>query len=215
MTSGRSPGLVSTRQSSAGFTLIEVMVALVLLAGGLLSVAYMQTYSLQFGQESYHRGQTLVSVNKLIDSMRSMQIASNSAGGVSAGYTDISGIEPDTDCDFTSATPGNDLACFYQELEQTLPYGTATVAVNPTDNNYFDITVYWSDRGLSEQAGFSNPDIDEDSVNLTDPADCNAASNRVWSADNDIIWPRDNAPATAICLVSHTYSVQILDTSTL
>lgn len=178
----------------------------------------MQTFSLQYGQESYHRSQTMVSASQLMEGMRAMQVAADDTAGLRSQYTDaVSTADAAAGCDPTLSTPRGDLICFQEEVARSLPYGTATVVVNAADNRYFDITVYWADRGLSEQAGFSEAATDDASVNLNNAADCNGATNRIWSSDDDLNWPfpGNPEPATDICLVSHTWSVQVLDTSSL
>jgi len=206
------------RRPGSGFSLIEVMISLVLLSGGLLGAAYMQTFSVQYGQESYHRSQTMVSASQLMEGMRAMQVAADDTAGNRSQYTAaVSTSEAAAGCDPTLSTPRGDLICFQEEVARSLPYGTATVAINAADNRYFDITVYWADRGLSEQAGFSEAATDDTSVNLNNEADCNAAENRVWSSDGNLLWPFSGnpGPTTDICLVSHSWSVQVLDTSSL
>lgn len=201
---------------SSGFSLVEVMVSFTLLAGGLAGVAYMQNLSMQFGQESYNRSQILVSANELIDGMRALRIAANNDDTVTAEYT--ADLEPaDQPCNPNLATPRNDLICFNQEVAKNLPYGTTSVSVNPDDDSYFDIRVFWSDRGLTEQAGFSNADISRADVNLNNEPDCNAATNRIWSSPPDITFQTGNGPPPNkhLCMIQHTWSVRILDPSVL
>ncbi|MEJ2177767.1 MAG: type IV pilus modification protein PilV [Gammaproteobacteria bacterium] len=209
----RSNNIRSTH-TAKGFSLIEVMVALALLAGALLGVAYMQNFSLQYGQESYHRSQIMTSANELIDGMRAMQIAPDDGTGNHTQYIDtITAGEATAGCDDTLSTARNDLICFAQEVSTNLPFGTVEVVVNPSDARFFDISVFWSDRGLSEQAGYSDADQTESSVNLNNKTDCDNATNRIWS---DVLsWPFNNGPDADICMVAHTWSVQILNTSTL
>ncbi len=200
--------------ASRGFSLIEVMVALVLLAGGLLGVAYMQNFSLRFGQESYHRSQIMVSANELIDGMRAMQIAPDDGSGNHLFYTAaITGAEATAGCDETLSTARNDVICFNQEISQNLPFGTAQVAVNAGDARFIDIMVFWSDRGMSEQAGYSDASQAESAVNLNNKTDCDNATNRIWS--DALTWPFGNGPTSELCMVSHTWSVQILNPTTL
>lgn len=209
-----------TIESSKGFSLIEVMVALALLAGGLLGVAYMQNFSLQYGQESYHRSQIMTSANELIDGMRAMQIAPDDGTGNHTQYiSNITPAEATAGCDETASSARNDFICFARAVATNLPFGTVRIAVNAGDARFMDISVFWSDRGLSEQAGYSDADITEGSVNLNNPTDCNNATNRFWSGNTApaLDWPFTDAPGpdADICMVFHTWSVQILNTATL
>ena len=55
---------------AGGFTLIEVLVALVVLAVGLLGLAALQVMSLKYNQTAYNRNQATVIANDLADRMR-------------------------------------------------------------------------------------------------------------------------------------------------
>ncbi len=59
---------MSNRQS--GFTLIEVLVTLILMAIGLLGVASMQLYALKNNDSAYLRSQASLYANEIMDRMR-------------------------------------------------------------------------------------------------------------------------------------------------
>lgn len=192
--------------------MVEVMVALVLLAAGLLGAAYMQNYSLRFGQESYHRSQLMVGARELIDSMRTFHISPDDGSGDEVQYTTpVSAAEAAAGCDPTASTPRNDTICFYQNLANSLPFGTANIAVQAVDANtsLFNVSVFWSDRGLTAQSDLSDANQTASDINLATQGDCNAEDNRRWS--NGLAWPFGNGPDTPTCLMSHTWSVQILN----
>lgn len=62
---------LSRSRSNRGFTLVEVLVALVVLSLGLLGLAALQLTSLQFNTNSYFRTQATVVAYDIIDRMRS------------------------------------------------------------------------------------------------------------------------------------------------
>lgn len=68
--------------SQQGFTLIEVMVALVVLSIGLLGMAAMQISSLQANREAYIRTQAVIATYEIIDRIRANpeQLASYATG---------------------------------------------------------------------------------------------------------------------------------------
>ena len=188
--------------SCDGFSLIELMVAFVLLSGGLLSAAYMQNFSLQFGQESYHRSQIMTSANELIDSMRAKQISSDDGSAEVVSYTNaVLSSDAVIGCDPSLSTVRNDIICYAQKVSQNLPYGTTQVAVNTIDNRFFDVSVFWSDRGLSEQAGYSDASVAENSVNLNSKASCkrvhaSGATGKISLCNTDISRPITNPAVT-------------------
>lgn len=66
--------------SSAGFTLIEVLVAVLVLGMGLLGVAAMQSVSLQSNLGSMERSQAVIGSYSIFDAMRSNQAVANAGG---------------------------------------------------------------------------------------------------------------------------------------
>ena len=61
---------MKTMNNSKGFTLIEVLVAVFVLAIGLLGLAGLQAKSLQFNQSAYQRSQATILAYDIIDRMR-------------------------------------------------------------------------------------------------------------------------------------------------
>ncbi|OAX87118.1 type IV pilus modification protein PilV [Xanthomonas nasturtii] len=79
----------STRREASGFTLIEVLIAIIVLAFGLLGFALLQTMSVRFVQSANYRTQATNLAYDLIDQMRSNRyqashytVASFAAGSV-------------------------------------------------------------------------------------------------------------------------------------
>ena len=69
----RHPRRCSQRQH--GFSLLEVLIALLVLAIGLLGLATLQTVGLKFNQESYLRSQAVLIAYDIIDRIRSNPVA--------------------------------------------------------------------------------------------------------------------------------------------
>ena len=130
-----------------GFTLIEVLIALVVLAVGLLGMASLMTSSLQSSQGAYRRSQASVMAYDLVERMRvnrSQAISSND-------YTLASGAADSTapSCNSAGCTPQQqaqmDLYQWRGALKAALPDATATVG--RTVPNQYTITINWSETG--------------------------------------------------------------------
>ena len=196
---------IKSIQQENGFTIVEIMVALVILSVGLMATAYMQTRSVQFGNESQNRSQINLVVSDMIDRMRSSMIQASTAS--SSTYTDlITETELSTStCDHTSADPRNDVICFYNELATLVPTSNMQITIEDLDNNgsgdSYQITVYWSDQQLSQG------NLDEDTVDgQAKEADCSGTS-RTWSGD--IAWPDPGRSYNNLCLVSHNWQFEV------
>ena len=132
---------------NAGFTLIEILIAVVVLAVGLLGLAGLQATSLRNNQSAYNRSQATQLAYDLADRMRA-----NFAG--KAAYTAILPLSSATEK--TNCLPTTLLAsgCSYTEMAEndlfewnlavttTLPGGIGTLAVSA---NVFTISITWDD----------------------------------------------------------------------
>ncbi|MGY3265250.1 type IV pilus modification protein PilV [Lysobacter sp. HA35] len=96
------------RRASRGFSLIEVMVAVLIMAIGLLGFALMQTMGMRFAESSNYRTQAINLAYDLLDQMRANRL-------LAAQFTDAS---------FASGTAPT--AC-------APPTGTVTIATRVTD----------------------------------------------------------------------------------
>jgi type IV pilus assembly protein PilV len=61
-------GTVSSQER--GFSLLEVMIALLVLSIGLLGIAGLQVFSLKYNHQSYERTQATLLINEIVDRMR-------------------------------------------------------------------------------------------------------------------------------------------------
>lgn len=129
-----------------GFTLIEVLVALLVLSIGMLGLAALQSATLQFNHSAYLRSQATNLAYDIIDRMRAnRQSALNGAyngglaspapacGSVIAAGTTVAAV---------------DVAAWRNALACTLPAGTGSVAVDA--DGTATIRICW-DESLGEQ----------------------------------------------------------------
>ncbi|NJC47427.1 UNVERIFIED_ORG: type IV pilus assembly protein PilV [Xanthomonas campestris] len=84
---------LSHRRSAAGFTLIEVLIAILILAFGLLGFALLQTMNVRFVQSANYRTQATNLAYDLIDQMRSnrYQVGQYTAATFAAGAVTATG----------------------------------------------------------------------------------------------------------------------------
>jgi len=141
----------TNRQTMRGFTLIEVLVTLVVLAIGLLGLAGLQANSLKHNNNAYQRTQATYFAYDILDRMRT------NPEGVEAGdYDAINTTPPPTapTCLVSAGTicnPAdlvlNDTFEWATRLAATLPSGrgTVTATVPGTPNAPFTVTVMWDD----------------------------------------------------------------------
>ncbi|MDH3468558.1 MAG: type IV pilus modification protein PilV [Gammaproteobacteria bacterium] len=121
-------------KSSAGFTMIEVMVAFFILALGLVGMALMQAQSLKFNAGSYSRSQASVLAYDIIERMRMDP-------GTAPSYT----AAPSTGtCDPAVATVDNDLICWHDQLANRLSQGTGQII--QTAATQYTVRILWQER---------------------------------------------------------------------
>lgn len=128
-----------------GFSLLEVLVALVVLSLGLLGIAGLQLTSVRYGYSANLLYQAALQANDMADRMRANMV------GVAAGaYNNISGAGADPGCISVSCTPAQMAATdAYQwnTLNATqLPGGQGTVT-GAGANTVFTITMTWNEPG--------------------------------------------------------------------
>jgi type IV pilus assembly protein PilV len=104
---------------SAGFTLLEVLVSIVILSIGLLGMAGLMAVSLKSSTTAYHRSQATVLADDILDRMRSNLLAARAGDyDVTIGGGCTSSGVPDDDCEEWKDT-----------IAQTLPGGDGSVLV--------------------------------------------------------------------------------------
>lgn len=151
--------LSPARAPEAGFSLLEVMIALIVLAVGLLGLAAMQSFSLRYNNQSYQRSQATAAIYDMADRMRA------NPEGVRAGVYALSpatNIPPSaaTNCYATACLTASAMANF--DMNQWVTFITqpqvlgasataeikSVVAVDPT--YVYQITVNWEENNVTQ-----------------------------------------------------------------
>jgi type IV pilus assembly protein PilV len=141
---------------TAGFTLIEVLVALVVLTVGMLGVAVLYVEGLRLNRTSMYRTTAVALAADMAERIRSNQEAAGYAG---------TGPGVDGDCEIVgNCTPdqlaGEDWFLWRQEINAHLPTGsTATInqrLAGPGNlMNRFDIVLSWPEVGSQEPVSYT------------------------------------------------------------
>jgi type IV pilus assembly protein PilV len=136
------------RQS--GFSLLELLVAVVVVSLGLGSVLYSQARGIQALNGNSWRAQAAVLAEHVIDRARA-----NPTGNYTLLFTETPG---------TTDVVGRDLTTWRRQLEDSLPVGTGEITITPrTDTvtgRVFDeinVVIRWDDR----RAGAGNSDSEQ------------------------------------------------------
>lgn len=119
---------------SRGFTLVEVLVALLVLSIGLLGIAGLQLKSLHDNQDAYVRLQASILASDIIERMRANRAAAR-AGEYNIALTDT----PASGASLSEL----DVKAWRDRLKLALPAGLGAVSV---DTDQVMVIIQWDDR---------------------------------------------------------------------
>lgn len=153
------------RRKSDGFSLLEVLVTVLILAIGLLGLAGLQIVATRTNQESYQRGQAILLMQDMVDrinvnrkSARSYALA---AGGyLGTGSTATCGVSADADCQAwgqlllgaAEKDAGGSKVGAMIGARGCIDYDAASELPGAPDTGFYTVTVVWQ-----SQDGFSPP----------------------------------------------------------
>ena len=129
-----------TRKSSRGFTLIEILVSLLILAIGVMGIIALQFKGLKFSYDANVRSQITFLANDISDRIRM-----NPANTVNYVSNYTAGTAH-TACNVLIANDAaNDLNCWHDYVDAALPPGSNADISGPVGGLY-TVSLGWTDR---------------------------------------------------------------------
>jgi type IV pilus assembly protein PilV len=147
-----------------GITLIEVLIAMLILAVGLLGMASLQVRAVSDTSNSSSRSIAIFYANDMADRIRS-----NPAGEQGNLYNDETGGSQKAGCLAVGGCGSSDMAAhdkweWQQNVSNALPAGAGTITKN---GNIYTVTVSWNSRVQAQDANGDQVGTVTSSVNFS------------------------------------------------
>ncbi|MES2369191.1 MAG: type IV pilus modification protein PilV [Pseudomonadota bacterium] len=124
----------------SGFTLLEILVAMLVMAIGLLGLAGLMTSSMRDNLSASHRTQATWMAYDILDRMRA-----NRSSAISGDYVTTMGSAASCSAAAPTGTvPVQDVAAWKSQLACVLPAGNGSIAVDP-NTRAATILIQWND----------------------------------------------------------------------
>ena len=144
-------------KGNSGFTLVEVLIALIILSVGMLGIAGLYVHSMQAGRTSLFRHHAVTLAGDVADRIRANPravLAYEAAGadnGCVGGGVDCTAIQ----------MAANDILLWDQQATDMLPNGTVTIDVDDTVRPpTYAISVEWTEPGENMSYSITIPVLD-------------------------------------------------------
>lgn len=138
-------------RDNAGFTLVETMVALLVLSVGMIGVAALYGQALSASGSAGYRSQAIVLAGQLADRIRGNRSARSAYEGTPANHN----CDQATGAGGVDCTPEemaeHDMWVWQNQVAQALPGGQGTVAVDTSANpTSYTVTVSWDEPSADD-----------------------------------------------------------------
>lgn len=138
---------------SGGFTLLEVMIALLVLSIGLLGIAALQGVGLRSSHGAYLTSQASLLAYDMADRIRANPETPATYDGFDTATVDCGAALP------AAPLADADLSQWACAVQQLLPFGSATIAgVAGANVDTYTITIVWEDLQVEEDLIDPDPD---------------------------------------------------------
>lgn len=134
----------SARQGQQGFSLLEVLIALLVLGIGLLGLALLQTTNLRFTQSAHQRTQAANLASSLFDMIRANHTEAAAYSAITFASFDDSTTKPEGCGTPTALTSAGNIERWSCEVRETL--GADAQANVEVDGDVVTVEVTWGDE---------------------------------------------------------------------
>jgi type IV pilus assembly protein PilV len=133
-----------TDRNQRGFSLVEVLIALIIMSVGMLGIAGLYVQSMQAGRTSVFRHHAVTLAGDVADRIRANPTAGAAYAGGGANNNCVAG---GIDCD-AAQMASNDIFLWDQQATESLPNGDIIVAYdNAVAPPTYTISVGWDEPG--------------------------------------------------------------------
>ena len=135
-----------------GFSLVEVLIALVIMSVGMLGIAGLYVHSMQAGRTSMLRHHAVTLAGDVADRIRANPRAGITYEGAGLDGSCVSGV---VDCDEV-AMAGHDILLWQQQADDTLPAGDVEILFDDSGTPpIYTINITWSEPGANPPPQYS------------------------------------------------------------
>jgi type IV pilus assembly protein PilV len=141
-----------TIRNQAGFSLVEVLIALVIMSVGMLGIAGLYVEGMKAGRTSTFRHHAVTLASDVADRIRANPLGGVDYEGEPGNNNCVLG---NVDCN-PQQMAANDIDLWQTQAEQMLPNGAVTVTFNDdVTPNTFQIDVSWAEAGETTPPTYS------------------------------------------------------------
>ncbi len=135
-----------------GFTLVEVLVAMVVISVGMLGIAALYVEGLRAGRTSIYRMTAIGLAADMADRIR----ANPTAGAAYAGASAVNDCRDDAANLAPAQLAADDLFCWQQAVQARLPAGNANIGVVPgAGSNAYTIAILWTEPAVPQPLDYT------------------------------------------------------------